>query len=1246
MNKLKIISLNARGLKNKTKRRSIFKYLKSQQIDIACIQEAHITKNDKALWEKEWGGRMFYNEGTNRSQGEVIFVNKRFGDQIKVEIKEQRILMVKVNCENFNFYLANVYSPNNGVDKSVFFEQLQQLLIEYKDDNLIVVGDFNCVSNNTLDIISGNPHRTIEVQAFNKMRTSLQLTDIWRVLHKDEKDFTWSRQNPFVARRLDYCFLSDSVISDCISCEHRSIANTDHKTVEVVLNSEEFRRGPGYWKFNNSFLKDTEFVRKMNEILDQQLNNPTNINSYADTWEMCKVEIRGFCSEYGNMVSNKKRNEQIRLHLELKEIEKDLISKPFDKLKQAKYVQVKQKIEIEEIAKVKGAQTRARVKWIEEGERSTKYFFHLEKARAKRKIITRLCKESGEVITDQSKILDEQVSFYKKLYSQTTEVQDVKSETDAFLENLHIPHLDNDEAETCEGMVSLEEATVALKRMRNGSAPGNDGLTVEFLKFFWNRIGKTIVNSFNDSFIKGELSYTQKQGVITLLHKSNELDRDKLTNWRPITLTNSDYKLLAKVLAERLGNVIDKLVSKDQVGYIKGRQISTIIRTMDDAINYLNKTNKSGYLLAVDFSKAFDSISKSFLLHAFKIFGFGNTFQKWVSILMQNTTSSINHGGWVSEYFDVACGIRQGCPFSPLAFVLAVELLAIKIRNHSIVGIEVPSLVHGQKSYLKIKQMADDTTLFLKDKNDMIQAENLFNVFQSFSGLKLNAKKTKALKIGRNLREENLPFLVVDTIKILGIHLQNSKMARDIEDNWKHRISKVKSLITEWSKRDLSILGKVLVIKAFLLSQFTYVMQAIGLPNKVLTEINTMLYRFLWKKKYNNKKAFEKVKRKVLEANHDEGGIKMINLIEFQEHLNLQWVGKLFYATDTDNWTQVPLWHLGKLGNRECMFNINCRSSEIIDIEKINNDFWKQVWTTYLNKKSLITETEVSETNFGMQQLFNNSLVKYKNKVVFFRHWINQGITQVKDIIHPNYNRLMTRDEVQEQLDQNRAITFFQYNTIINAIPRLWQRWLQNGRRGETVIQTCDASLFNQKPKEIRGILMKNKERVQPTACAFWDRKFGIAIDNFTWSRAVDTTNETRLRVLHWKILHNIYPTNILLNKMQVTENNKCSYCPGIVDFIEHFFFECPLIEKFWKYVERKINVETNCNLKLSSSSILFGINGENLSKEKYVIVNLYILVGKMCISIFKKTKSNCPLDIIFEQELAVRKTGKKAFAL
>ena len=98
-----------------------------------------------------------------------------------------------------------------------------------------------------------------------------------------------------------------------------------------------------------------------------------------------------------------------------------------------------------------------------------------------------------------------------------------------------------------------------------------------------------VLNSLNSAFKKGEMSITQKRAVITLTHKGKQLPRDDLNNWRPISLTNSDYKLLAKSLSIHLSSVISSIVNEDQVGFLKYRNISTVIRFIDDTINYLDK---------------------------------------------------------------------------------------------------------------------------------------------------------------------------------------------------------------------------------------------------------------------------------------------------------------------------------------------------------------------------------------------------------------------------------------------------------------------------------------------------------------------------------------------------------------------------------------------------------------------------------------------------------------------------------
>ena len=327
----------------------------------------------------------------------------------------------------------------------------------------------------------------------------------------------------------------------------------------------------------------------------------------------------------------------------------------------------------------------------------------------------RIVNDGDEVITNQSDILNELAIFYTNLYNQKTEQEGgTRIAVDTFLEGIEFPKLEEEEADKCEGLVTTEEVGQALNAMKNGLAPDGDGLTVEFYMFFWPKLKILVTDTFNEAFASEELTYTQRQGIIILLHKGKDLPRDRLNNWRPITLTNTDYKLLAKMMARRMGLVVNKLINEDQVGYLKGRNISNILRNIDDVIDYLNISDKAGYLSAPDYCKAFDSISKDFIIEAFKLFGFGEQFTKWVKTLFSNTFSSINHGGWLSEPFKVNCGIWQGCPFSPLAFVSAVKILAIKIQNSIIKGIELPKLKDLHIN-IKCRQLADDTSLFLKD---------------------------------------------------------------------------------------------------------------------------------------------------------------------------------------------------------------------------------------------------------------------------------------------------------------------------------------------------------------------------------------------------------------------------------------------------------------------------------------------------------------------------------------------------
>ena len=502
----------------------------------------------------------------------------------------------------------------------------------------------------------------------------------------------------------------------------------------------------------------------------------------------------------------------------------------------------------------------------------------------------------------------------------------------------------------------------------------------------------------------------------------------------------------------------------------------------------------------------------------------------------------------------------------------------------------------------------------------MIEAENIINTFSLFSGLRRNAKKTKVMKLGsrKNEREEaSLPFKIVERIKILGIVFENGETAKNLEQNWTGRIENIKRIIQLWSKRDLSVKGKIVIVKCFLASQLIFIMQSIGIPEKVLTYLNRLFYKFIWQKRFSNRKAFEKVKRSVMEGNVDEGGLNMVNIVHLQKAFYLQWVGKLSDSSE-EKWTYIPRWFFSKLANGLGVFNFNCRSKYVKGIDKIGNVFWKTVLSTYLDNKKLITEEDIDEENFHQQILWNNTLIQYKQNVLFFPDWKRHGIEYMIDIIKDNEKRLFTVEEIKQKIGCRGSIVL-DFNAVINAIPRTWSDRIVNIQTTNLEIERLTVRKLHQylkKPKDLMK-LIANRDKLKPCCTGFWQRRMHISITDWHWKVAVKCTKETRLQVLHWKILHNIYPTNILLNRLGIVESKYCKYCKNEIDYIEHFFWYCDSINTIWKRVEEYVGLKCNTTIKLKLTDALLGYSGLENNSEVQLVINHVILIAKTCISKF-----------------------------
>ncbi len=300
---------------------------------------------------------------------------------------------------------------------------------------------------------------------------------------------------------------------------------------------------------------------------------------------------------------------------------------------------------------------------------------------------------------------------------------------------------------------------------------------------------------FKDCVQKGELTESMKQGIITLIPKPNK-DSLHLDNWRPITLLNSDYKLLASLYANRLKPCLEEIVSVSQSGFMKGRHIANNIRLVLDILDYKELINDKAVILFLYFSKAFDTVEHEFMFEFLRRFGFGHSFIKIVQTFYKNINSNVSLVNGVSPRFVISRGIRQGCPISHFLFVLVAEFLNIFITH----CLDVQGILVAEHTFL-ISQLANDTCLFLKDEKQVPVILDALNLFSNASGLSVNRNKSEIMPVHSLDIDQIEGIEVKKSVRYLGILINKSPTDR-IVDNFLQKIQKSKNIFNCWLQRN------------------------------------------------------------------------------------------------------------------------------------------------------------------------------------------------------------------------------------------------------------------------------------------------------------------------------------------------------------------------------------------------------------------------------------------------------------
>ena len=424
-----------------------------------------------------------------------------------------------------------------------------------------------------------------------------------------------------------------------VKCTHEVTPCPDHKAVMMCLKLGDKKRGKGYWKLNISVLNEEGYKDKVRNIIRHTREEYQGEIDKEIIWELIKIRVKEFSIRYCCIRSSIQVSDIKKLEEKISMLDKE-ISKSGQEDLVAERKTLKEELDVLYQEKAIGAQIRAKIKYIEEGEQSTSYFLATEKYRQSNNVISALTKNNITYFEDLE-VLSIARDCYTDLY--TSKKPSPESIND-FVDSVNLPLLSENRRDVCDGEVSFQECERAINNIKSNKSPGEDGLPIEFYKAFWNEIGQFLVDVYNECFQKGELPLSMRKSVITLIFKKG--DRTDILNYRPISLTNTDYRILASVLSARLQTVETDIISPDQVAYIKGRYIGTNVRLIHDIFNLYNEQNISGLLMFVDFRKEFDSIEWDFLFRVLQKFNFGSDFQQWIKLLYTRSRALVKNNGF------------------------------------------------------------------------------------------------------------------------------------------------------------------------------------------------------------------------------------------------------------------------------------------------------------------------------------------------------------------------------------------------------------------------------------------------------------------------------------------------------------------------------------------------------------------------------------------------------------------------
>ncbi|KAL0011411.1 hypothetical protein SO802_006519 [Lithocarpus litseifolius] len=590
---LKILSWNVRGLNDFRKRLVVKNFLRQWKCDVVCLQETKLTGMDRqmvgSLWScpfVDWVAL----DAVQTAGGVLMMWDRRVLERVEILVGSFSVSVQWQGVEDgFIWACSGVYGPNDNLSRGLMWDELAGVQ-QYWTAPWCCIGDFNVVRFPSER--SGTSRLSPAMEQFSEFIEDLNLID----LPLEGGRFTWSSGSDQQSMsRIDRVLVSHEWDEHYPDVIQRILPRPVSDHFPILVEVGGMARGKSPFRFENMWLKTDGFTERVYSWWNRHSFSGTPSFVFAKKLKALKEDIIQWNrSEFGHVGRKKTLLLEALKLLDGKEGESGLSD-----AESCERVLVRSEIEhlsfLEEIS----WRQKSRMLYIKEGDNNTKFFHKVANSRRRFNHLSML-EVDGVIYEEESEVAAQVVQFYKDLYRETEEWR-------PFVEGLEFDQLDGLERGWLERRFEKEEILAAIKELGGDKAPGPDGFSMAFFQQCWRIVEQDVLAVFEEFYHHSKFEKSLNATFIALIPKKN--DASNIRDFRPISLVGSLYKILSKVLANRLKVVLDQLISESQNSFVGGRQILDSVLNANECVDSRVKNKVPGVICKLDIEKAYDHVN-------------------------------------------------------------------------------------------------------------------------------------------------------------------------------------------------------------------------------------------------------------------------------------------------------------------------------------------------------------------------------------------------------------------------------------------------------------------------------------------------------------------------------------------------------------------------------------------------------------------------------------------------------------